>query len=153
MQLQCPVLLAGDEVPTRYTCDGENVSPPLKWTDPPNGTRTFALIVEDPDAPSSVFTHWLVYDIPAERQELPEGVDGHPELPDGGTQGQNDFGETGFGGPCPPTGMHRYVFRLFALDQTLEMAPGAKKADLLQLMEGHILETAEVIGTYARQGE
>ena len=106
---------------------------------------------EDPDAPDTVFTHWLVYDIPMERQELPEGVNGHPELHNGGKQGQNDFGDTGFGGPCPPQGMHRYVFRLFALDQTLEMAPGSNKGDLLKLMQGHILETAEITSTYARQ--
>jgi Raf kinase inhibitor-like YbhB/YbcL family protein len=152
MQLQCPALLENNEVPTRYTCDGDNISPPLTWSDPPNGTRTFALIVEDPDAPDTVFTHWLVYDMPVERQQLPEGVDGHPELPGGGTQGQNDFGKTGFGGPCPPQGMHRYVFRLFALDQTLEMAPGASKADLLNLMAGHVLETAEITSVYTRQG-
>ena len=120
MQLQCPSLLEGNEIPTKYTCDGNNISPPLMWRDAPQGTRTFALIVEDPDAPS--------------------------------TQGQNDFGNTGFGGPCPPQGMHRYVFRLFALDQTLDMAPGARKEDLLQVMEGHVLETAEITSTYTRQG-
>jgi len=138
-------------MPVKYTCDGDNVSPPLTWAEPPNGTRTFALIVEDPDAPSQVFTHWLVYDMPVERQELAEGVDSHPELPQGGTQGQNDFGNTGFGGPCPPQGMHRYVFRLFALDQMLDIAPGASQADLLKFMQGHILETAELTTTYTRQ--
>lgn len=153
MQLQCPVLFEGNEIPTKYTCDGDNISPPLTWDTPPNGTRTFALIVEDPDAPSGVFTHWLVYDMPAERHQLDEGVDSHPELPSGGTQGKNDFGKTGFGGPCPPSGMHRYVFRLFALDQTLDMAPGATKGDLLKFMDGHVLETAEITSTYTRKGK
>jgi Raf kinase inhibitor-like YbhB/YbcL family protein len=151
MELQCPVLLEGNVIPPRYTCDSDGISPPLTWHNPPDGTRAFALIVEDPDAPKKTFTHWVAYDIPADVHQLPEGISERPTLPDGGSQGKNDFGKLGFGGPCPPAGTHRYVFRLYALDQTLGLEAGAVKADLLSLISGHVLETAELIGLYNRQ--
>jgi len=152
MQLQCPVLLEGNTIPEKYTCDGENISPPLRWQNAPNGTRTYALIVEDPDAPGKVFTHWVLYDMPVERQQLSEAIASQPQDKAMMKQGKNDFGNLGYGGPCPPAGAHRYVFRLYALDQMLELQPGAAKVDLLNLMQGHILETAEVTGIYERKG-
>ncbi len=151
MHLHSPAFFTGNSIPFQYTCDGDNLSPPLSWDSPPNGTVSFALIVEDPDAPKKTFTHWVVYNLPAHIEYLSEGVVNHATLPDGGVQGKNDFGQLGFGGPCPPSGTHRYFFKLYALDQMLDLPPGASKADVLAAMEGHVLEAAELMGRYARQ--
>ena len=136
----------GAELPTRYTCDGEDVSPPLAWSEPPSGTRSFALILDDPDAPRGTFTHWLAWGLRPETRQLDEG-----ETP--AAEGQNDFGKTGYRGPCPPPGHgpHRYVFRLYALDSTLELAPGARRDDLERLIAEHRLAAAELTGTYERR--
>jgi Raf kinase inhibitor-like YbhB/YbcL family protein len=135
----------GEPIPDRYTCEGEDVSPPLRWSNVPEGTRSLALVVDDPDAPAGVFTHWLAWglDPAAEEQGEREAAPG---------EGRNDFGASGYRGPCPPPGhgRHRYVFRLYALDAEPELGAGAAKADLEEAIEGHVLTTAELVGTYER---
>jgi Raf kinase inhibitor-like YbhB/YbcL family protein len=138
-------------IPAKHTCDGQDISPPLSWDEPPAGTKSLALICDDPDAPSGTFVHWVLYDLPPLTQQLPEGVPKQPKLPTGGIQGKNDFGNPGYGGPCPPSGTHRYIFKLYALDKQLGLQPGATKAQLLKAIEGHIMATAELIGRYARK--
>ena len=141
----------GKSIPQQYTGDGRNISPPLRWGDPPAGTRSLALICEDPDAPRGTFTHWVVFNLPAESRELAEGVPGEETLPNGTTQGTNDFGKVGYGGPKPPPGKpHHYFFKLYALDQPVELRPGATKAQLLAAVKGHVLGEAQVMGTFAR---
>jgi Raf kinase inhibitor-like YbhB/YbcL family protein len=132
-------------IPSRHTCEGEDVSPPLRWTNVPEGTRSLALVVDDPDAPGGVFTHWIGWGLDPAAEGLGEGVQAPSE-------GQNDFGTTGYRGPCPPPGhgRHRYVFRLYALDAEPELRAGARKAELEQAFEGHVLTTAELVGTCER---
>lgn len=149
-ELKSPAFGYGEPIPRRYTCDGEDVSPPLEWTDPPAGTVSFALIMDDPDAPVGTWDHWVLFDIPADVRSLPEGVPPDAEPPQGGRHGQNSWRRLGYGGPCPPGGTHRYFFRLYALDTTLDLPSGATKGDVLQAMEGHILGQAELMGTYSR---
>ncbi len=151
MKLESTAFTAGNLIPARYTCDGEDLSPPLSWDAPPEGTRSLALICDDPDAPRGTFVHWVLYNLPADLRQLPEGIPAQPQPPVGGIHGKNDFGRSGYGGPCPPSGTHRYFFRLYALDQTLNLAQGATKAELLEAMNGHILISAELMGRYARQ--
>ncbi|OUL36857.1 hypothetical protein BV372_05220 [Nostoc sp. T09] len=155
MEIRSSAFFIGNTIPFKYTCDGDDISPPIYWQDPPQGTQSFALILDDPDAPKQTFTHWVVYNIPADNRELPEGITQEPKLPNGGVQGKNSFGKLGFGGPCPPPkhGAHRYFFKIFALDQSLDLPPGATKEELLQAMEGHVLDKAEVMGRYARETE
>lgn len=143
---------AGEDIPSKYTCDGDNISPPLSWENIPEAAKSLALIVEDPDAPGGVFTHWVLYDLPANIQNLPEAVPTDERLSDfgGAKQGITDFGKTGYGGPCPPSGKHRYYFRLYAIDKTLGLPAGAKKQEVLDAMKGHILAQGELMGTYAR---
>ncbi|HEY9738447.1 MAG TPA: YbhB/YbcL family Raf kinase inhibitor-like protein [Trichocoleus sp.] len=150
MHLHSPEFSTGGFIPFKYTCDGENVSPPLSWDSPPEGTQSFALILNDRDAPDGHFTHWLVYNLPGNLREMPEGWGNHDHLPNGIKQGKNDFGETGFGGPCPPEGTHRYFFKLHALDQPVDLPAGATKEDLKQAMEGHILSSVELMGRYGK---
>lgn len=140
---------AGGAIPRKYSCDAEDVSPPLQWAGPPAGTRSFALVVDDPDAGG--FRHWLVYNIPAAARALPEAVPAAAELSDGSRQGNSSWNRLGYGGPCPPSGTHRYSFRLYALDTVLELAPGATLEQLQQAMAGHVLAQGELLGTYARQ--
>jgi len=140
-------------IPDRYaSCNGETGnSPALAWQAPPAGTRSFALIVTDPDAPVGTFTHWLLWNLPADRRSLPEGVPAQPQLPDGARQGRNGFGNLGYGGPCPPgSSTHRYVFDLYALDTALRLAPTASKNELIEALQGHILAAGELIGRYHR---
>lgn len=137
-------------IPTKYSCDGDDISPPLIWTDPPEGTESFALIADDPDAPVGVWVHWVLYNIPADVRELPEGVPAQAELDDGSLHGRNGWGRNDYGGPCPPGGTHRYFFKLYALDTTLDLGPGARKKKLLNAMDGHILAQAELMGTFSR---
>lgn len=137
-------------IPARLTCDGDNVSPALTWTDPPEGTQSFVLIVDDPDAPVGTFVHWVAYNIPGDARGLPEGVAADEELPDGTRQGYTDFASTGYGGPCPPGGTHRYYFKLYALDTMLELAPGATKHLTLFHMIGHQIGDAVLVGRYTR---
>lgn len=152
MHIYSPAFDIGSTIPFKYTCDGDNISPPLTWEDPPQATQSFALILEDPDAPQKTFIHWVIYNLPAQIRQLPEAVPNQPSLPEGGLQGKNDFGQLGYGGPCPPNGTHRYFFKLLALDTFLELEPGITKADLKAAMAGHILDAAEIMGRYARQG-
>ena len=142
---------SGGDIPKKYTCDGADISPGLSWTGPPQGTQSFALIADDPDAPMGTWTHWVLFDLPAETASLAEGVNKIDELPDGGRQGRNDFRKIGYGGPCPPPGKpHRYFFKLYALDKKLDLKPGAEKAEVEQAMQSHILAQAEAMGKFGR---
>ena len=142
---------SGADIPKKFTCDGADVSPALSWTNPSAGTKSFALIADDPDAPSGTWTHWVIFDLPPQTISLAEGVAKIDEVPGGGRQGRNDFRKIGYGGPCPPPGKpHRYFFRLYALDRTVNLPAGASKKDLEQAMRGHVLGTAELMGKYSR---
>jgi Raf kinase inhibitor-like YbhB/YbcL family protein len=139
----------GGSIPKKYTCDGPDVSPPLSWNDPPDGTERLALIVDDPDAPAGTWVHWVVYDLPPGTRDLPEGVPKDRELRNGACQGPNDFGKVGYNGPCPPRGKpHRYFFKLYALDSRTNLKPLATKRELEQAMKGHVVAQAELIGKY-----
>lgn len=139
------------KIPRRYTCEGEDVSPALAWTEPPPGTKSMALINDDPDAPVGTWVHWVIYNIPPTSRGLEEHIPKIATLPDGAVQGLNDFRRIGYGGPCPPPGpAHRYVFKLSALDTTLPLPPKATKAQVERAMEGHVLTHAELIGLYQR---
>lgn len=141
----------GAAIPKKFTCDGADVSPELHWSSPPAGTQSFALIADDPDAPVGTWTHWVLFDLPAQTSSLAEGVPKVDELPAGGRQGTNDFRKVGYGGPCPPPGKaHRYFFKLYALDQKLNLKAGASKQRVEQSMQGHILAQAEWMGKYQR---
>ncbi len=141
----------GTEIPAKYTCEGQNISPALAWSEPPAGTRSFALIVDDPDAPAGVFTHWVIFNLPASSRKLSEAVPTQAQLSDGSLQGKNDFGKIGYGGPCPPPGRpHRYQFTVYALDQTLSLKAGASKKQVLEAMQRHILAQGRLTGTYQR---
>ena len=142
----------GEAIPSLYTCDGQDVSPPLAWTAPPAGTTSFALISDDPDAPGETWVHWVVYNLPPSMRRLPESFPSDKELPDGTRQGRTDFGRTGYGGPCPPGGTHRYFFKLYALDSMLSLAPSATTQQLEEAMKGRILAQAQLMGTYRRKG-
>jgi hypothetical protein len=141
----------GKDIPKKFTCDGADVSPELSWMQPPKGTRSFALIADDPDAPVGTWTHWVIFDLPVETASLAEGVAKIDQLPGGGRQGRNDFRKIGYGGPCPPPGSpHRYFFKLYALDQPLGLQSGASKQDVERAMQGHILGQAQWMGKYGR---
>ncbi|RMF57675.1 MAG: YbhB/YbcL family Raf kinase inhibitor-like protein [Calditrichaeota bacterium] len=140
----------GGLIPSKYTCDGADVSPPLSWTAGPKGTQSFALICDDPDAPMGTWVHWVMFNLPADTLSLDEAVPREKVLPTGAKQGTNDFRRIGYGGPCPPSGTHRYFFKLYALDSTLEAEPGITKAQLLEAMEGHILAEGRLMGKYSR---
>jgi hypothetical protein len=150
MRLQTNAFQAEEAIPREYSCDGKDVSPPLSWTEVPEGTRSFVLIADDPDAPGGTWVHWVYYDIPKALRELPKGVEAVDHPSPGGTQGVNDFGNLGYGGPCPPGGVHRYYFKLYALDETLNLKPGGSKKDALNEMEGHVLEETRLMGTFSR---
>jgi hypothetical protein len=151
LELTTTSFTPGDFIPRRFTCEAENVSPALAWTDPPPGTQSFALIEDDPDAPSGTFVHWLVYDLPAAYRGLPEALSGSAQMPGGGRQGTNDFARTGYRGPCPPPGRpHRYFIRLYALDIKLNLRPAARRRELDAVMEDHILAQAELMARYQR---
>jgi Raf kinase inhibitor-like YbhB/YbcL family protein len=137
-------------IPSRHTCDGEDLSPPLTWADPPEGTKSFALISDDPDAPGGTWVHWVVWNIPASSRGLAQGMPKSAQWTDGTRQGITDFRRVGYGGPCPPSGTHRYFFRLYALDAMLDLAPGARRIDLEGSMRGHVLAQAELMGKYQR---
>ena len=141
----------GGDIPKKYTCDGEDLSPNLTWNEPPAGTKSLALIADDPDAPSGTWVHWVYFDIPVQARSLPEGLSKNAELKDGSRQGRNDFGRVGYGGPCPPRGpAHRYLFKLYALNAKLDLPPGATKADVERAMKGKILGQAQLMGKYKR---
>ncbi|MEO7367169.1 MAG: YbhB/YbcL family Raf kinase inhibitor-like protein [Gemmatimonadaceae bacterium] len=141
------------EIPTKYTCEGEDLSPELSWSGAPGGTKSFAMIVDDPDAPDPkapkmVYVHWVLHNIPASATTLPEDAT-KSGLPEGTVQGTNDWDKQKYGGPCPPIGVHRYFFKLFALDTELKLS-APNKPDLLAAMEGHILAQTELMGTYIK---
>jgi Raf kinase inhibitor-like YbhB/YbcL family protein len=141
----------GGTIPQQHTCDGPDLSPPLRWAAPPEGTQSLVLIADDPDAPGKTWVHWVLYDLPPDRQELAEGLPQQETLIEGGVQGKNDFDKIGYGGPCPPKGKpHRYFFKLYALDIKLNLSPGATKSQVLERMSGHVLAEAELIGSYGR---
>lgn len=142
---------AGQAIPAKYTCDGPDFSPPLAWEGAAEGTRSWGLICDDPDAPAGTWAHWVLFNLPAEAAALEQDIAKAATLPNGARQGRNDFKRLGYGGPCPPRGRaHRYFFRLYALDVMLNLPSGATRPDLLRAMSGHILARAELMGTYQR---
>ncbi len=150
-QVRSTAFSEGGAIPRKYTCDGEDVSPPLNWSGVPEDAKSLVLIADDPDAPVGVWVHWVLYDIPPSLSGLPEGVAKTPTVQGVGTQGINDFRQIGYGGPCPPRGpAHRYFFKLYALDTLLNLKPGLRKGDIERAMKGHILAQAQCMGTYRR---
>ena len=143
----------GSLIPAKYTCDGENISPPLAWTSVPRGTKSLALIADDPDAPMGTFVHWVMYDIPATERKLGENIPREKTLTNGRRQGVNGSKKIGYTGPCPPSGTHRYYFKLYALDKMLELQPGATKQQVLDAMKGHILGQGQLMGKYKRKAQ
>lgn len=149
--LRSPAFSSGGAIPVKHTCDSPEVSPPLQWSDPPAKTTSFALIVDDPDAPAGTWVHWVLHGLPGTLRELPEGIPPKDTLPGLGTQGVNDFGRVGYGGPCPPRGpAHRYFFKLYALDTLLQLFATATKKEVEAAMKGHILAHAELMGKYEK---
>jgi len=156
MEIRSPAFSDGGEIDRRFTCEGDDISPALEWSGVPDGARSLALIVDDPDAPDPaapqrVYTHWVLYNIPTDAGGLEEGI-APGDLPEGTLQGLNDWGRTGYGGPCPPIGRHRYFHKLFALDAELPDLGEPTKAELQEAMEGHVLARAELVGTYEKEG-
>jgi hypothetical protein len=141
----------GGMIPSKYTCDGADISPPLAWSGLPEGTKSIAIINDDPDAPMGTWVHWVIYNIPPTAQGLGEDIKRVEKLPDGTLQGKNSWGRIGYGGPCPPGGTHRYFFKIYALDKMLNLKPGATKEELLTAMKGHILAQAQFYGKYSRK--
>jgi Raf kinase inhibitor-like YbhB/YbcL family protein len=152
LKITSPAFDDGGMIPRQYTCDGPNISPPLAWDAIPNGAKSLVLIVDDPDAPARTWVHWIAFNLPAPSRGLPENVPPQESIPGGGRQGTNDFHKIGYGGPCPPSGTHRYFFHLYALD-TAELAgldSTATKDQLLKAMQGHLLAEGQLMGRYKR---
>lgn len=150
LKISSPAFADGEMIPREYTCDGKDISPPLAWTGVPQGTKSLALIADDPDAPAGTWVHWVIFNLPADGDGLSEAVSSEKNLADGSRQGINDFRRIGYGGPCPPGGTHRYYFKLYALDKALELSSGAGKKELLRAMTGHVLGEAVLMGRYRR---
>ena len=146
MKLESSVFENNGNIPSKYTCDGENVNPPLEISEVPENTKSLVLIVDDPDAPMGTWVHWTVWNISPKTTEISEN-----SVPEGAVEGITDFGKPGYGGPCPPSGTHRYFFKLYALDTTLDLGSSAKAKDIEKAMEGHILDKAELVGLYSRK--
>ena len=154
LQLTSSAFQSESNIPRQFTCEGDDVSPELKWTNAPSGTKSFALIVHDPDAPRpGGFTHWVAYNIPANVTQIAQGAPKGDKLSSGGLQGRNDSGQNGYMGPCPPSGTHRYYFYLYALDTELNLQPGASKDDVEKAIKGHVLAKAELMGRYKKGSE
>ena len=152
MQLKSSAFGNGQPIPIKYTGQGKDISPPLEWSEVPAGTKSFAIIADDPDAPVGTWVHWVIYNIPSDLTKLDENVPTKETLSNGAKQGINDFGKIGYGGPMPPPGKpHRYYFKLYALDTMVNLKPRATKQDLLKAMQGHIVGQAELMGTYQRK--
>jgi Raf kinase inhibitor-like YbhB/YbcL family protein len=151
MEIKSSAFKTGESIPSKYTCDNIDVSPHLAWSKVPSGTKTFALIADDPDAPSGTYVHWVMFNIPGNLRELSENIPKKEKLDNGAVQGKNDFGKIGYGGPCPPSGTHRYYFKLYALDAELSAEPGITKKELLKIMDVHVLEEGELMGRYKRK--
>ena len=149
MKITSTAFSEGEMIPKEYTCDGQDISPPLAWTGVPAGTKSLALIADDPDAPVGTWVHWVAFNIPPDVTELPEAIP-TDALPTGGTHGTNSWRRPGYGGPCPPGGTHRYFFKLYALDTELALKAGASKKDVEKAMKGHILAEAQLMGKYKR---
>ena len=150
LDVRSSALEEGRAMPARYTCEGLDISPPLSWSSVPNGTRSLALIVDDPDAPRGAFVHWVIYNLPPDTRRLPEDVPNQGTLPSGALQGMNGAGSIGYIGPCPPSGTHRYFFKVYALDTELDLRGGARREDIVRAMEGHVLAEGRLLGTYQR---
>jgi Raf kinase inhibitor-like YbhB/YbcL family protein len=150
MRLFSPAFSEGEPIPPKYTCDGEDMSPALEWAGVPEATKSFALIMDDPDAPRGLFLHWLIWNIPGTERGMADGVGAADGSASGGLQGQNGFGKLGYGGPCPPGGTHRYFFHLYALDTLLDAPGGSSRERVERAMQGHILGQAELMGRYTR---
>jgi len=150
IQVGSPAFEDGGMIPQQYTCDGDNISPPLRWESLPEGTKSLALIADDPDAPGGTFVHWVLYDLPADLEELPENLPRDRAFPIGGEQGVNSTDEIGYMGPCPPSGTRRFFFRIYALDKMMNLAAGQTREKLLKAMDGHILGQGRIMGRYKR---
>jgi len=150
LTLSSSAFAQGKSIPEKYSCTGQNISPALAWSGAPSYTASYALIVEDPDAPSGTYVHWVIYNIPAISNGLQEAVAQTPTFDDGASQGSGGSGRQFYQGPCPPSGTHRYFFRLYALDARLEIPPGATAAQLRQAMQGHVLAQTELMGTFSK---
>jgi Raf kinase inhibitor-like YbhB/YbcL family protein len=151
MELKTMAFKAGGRIPAQYTCSGADISPALSWNQPPSRTLSFALIVDDPDAPAGTWVHWVVYNLPESARQLPERVPPGEAIASGGRQGLNDFPQSGYGGPCPPSGKpHRYFFRLYALDTLLDLHAPVHRREVDAAMKGHILAQAELMATFGR---
>jgi Raf kinase inhibitor-like YbhB/YbcL family protein len=151
MNLHSPAFAGLGAIPVKYTCQGPNVSPPLAWDKEPAGTGSLVLLVEDPDAPEKTWVHWALYNIPPGIGEIPEGLGSTPVLSNGLRQGTNDFGGIGWGGPCPPSGIHRYYFKLFALDEALDLQAGLEEPQVLKAIRGHVLAQSTLVGVYQKR--
>jgi len=151
MRVRSSAFTDGGMIPERYTCDGEGISPPIAWEHVSDNIRSFALICEDPDAPMGTFTHWVVYDLPPDVSELPENVPNKDHLPNGGVHGINSLHKIGYFGPCPPSGTHRYFFKVYALDKKLDIRPGADKDHLMEAMKRHVVAQGQIMGKYQRR--
>jgi Raf kinase inhibitor-like YbhB/YbcL family protein len=141
----------GGLIPAKYTCDGKDISPPLQWRGAAEDVKSYAIICDDPDAPMGTFVHWVLFNLPPRTNELAENIPADKILFSGARQGTNDFGRIGYGGPCPPSGTHRYFFRIYALDAEIDLPAGARKPQLLNAMQGHILTQGQLMGKYKRQ--
>jgi Raf kinase inhibitor-like YbhB/YbcL family protein len=151
IELSSTAFADGETIPNLYTGDGTGVSPPLQWSDPPQGTKSFALICDDPDAPRGTWVHWVLFNFPADQRLLEEAVPAQRVLASGAIHGKNDFGKIGYGGPAPPPGKpHRYFFKLYALDTLLDLAPGVAKSQVVAAMRGHVLAEGQLMGRYGR---
>ena len=150
MKLTSPVFSEGALIPAQYTCTGGDFSPPLTWSDIPAGAKSLALIADDPDAPAGTWVHWVAFNLPVTGHGLPEGIKDTKRLPDGGIQGTNSWQRIGYGGPCPPSGTHRYFFKLYALDTTLSLDSKATAKDVQAAMQGHVLAEAQLMGRFKR---
>lgn len=150
-QIKSPAFSDNGMMPSIHTCDDKDISPQLQWTEPPQGTKSFALINDDPDAPMGTWVHWVIFNLPAGTRQLEQNFPKDKELKNGAKQGINDFGKIGYGGPCPPSGTHRYFFKLYALDALLNLPAGATKNQLLDAMKGHTLAETQIIGKYKRK--
>jgi Raf kinase inhibitor-like YbhB/YbcL family protein len=152
LKLTSSAFKEGETIPVKYTGEGDDISPPLKWNKPPEGTKSFVIICDDPDAPMGVWDHWVLYNIKPSVTDLSEGVAKEADLPDGSIQGKNSSGKTGYNGPMPPKGKaHRYFFRIYALDTLLKLEAGVNKNSVIKAMEGHILAEGQLMGKYARK--
>ena len=150
IKLTSPALEDGGMIPGKYTCDGDDVSPQLNWENIPDGTKSIAIIMDDPDAPRGTWIHWVIYNIEPDTNELHENIDTDEVVNSGALQGKNSWGNIGYGGPCPPGGVHRYYFKIYALDSQALTVPGATKEQLLESIRGHIISEGELMGRYER---